>query len=60
MFKAKNKNKMRKVNQLYKTEIREVDKEKRGSKFTTKVLANIQMSGVTMVLYFTFRTSNSL
>ena len=44
---------MRKDNQLYEIEIREVDKEKKGSKFTTKVLAKVQMSGVTMVLYLT-------
>ena len=28
-------------------------KSRKGSKFTTKVLAKIQMSGVTMVLYLT-------
>ena len=45
MFKAKNKNKMRKDNQLCEIEIREVDNEKKRIK--------IQMGGVTMVLYLT-------
>ena len=34
---------MRKGNHLYEIEVREVDKEMTGSKFTTKVLAKIQI-----------------
>ena len=47
VFKTKNKNKMRKDNQLCEIEIREVDK------IHYKGFAKIQMSGVTMVLYLT-------
>ena len=47
MFKTKNKNKMRKDNQLCEIEIREVDK------IHYKGFAKIQMSGMTMVLYLT-------
>ena len=36
MFKAENKNKMRKDNQLYEIEIREVDKEKKRIKIHYK------------------------
>ena len=55
MFKAKNKNKMRKDNQLYEIEIREVDKEKKRIKIHYKGFSEDtdQMSGVTMVLYLT-------
>ena len=52
MFKAKNKNKMRNDNQLYEIEIREI-KRRKGAKSTRKVLAKIEMSGVTMVPYLT-------
>ena len=52
MFKAKNKNKMRKDNRVKLKFTRSITRRK-GSKFTTKVFAKIQMSGVTMVLYLT-------
>ena len=47
VFKAKNKNKIIKLK--FATSIT----RRKGSKFTTNVLAKIQMSGVTMVLYLT-------
>ena len=43
---------MRNDNQLYEIEIREI-KRRKGAKSTRKVLAKIEMSGVTMVPYLT-------
>ena len=49
MFKAKNKG----TTNCLKLKFARSIKRRKGSKFTTKVLAKIQMSGVTMVLYLT-------
>ena len=51
-LKLRIKNKMRKGNHLYEIEVREVDKEMTGSKFTTKVLAKIQIRWVAWLWFF--------
>ena len=53
MFKAKNKNKMRKDNQLCEIEIREVDNEKKRIKIHYKGFREDTDGCVTMVLYLT-------